>query len=412
MFSGWCGVRECLSLWSRGTPCPWEPESRFSPRRPSAGPPPARHSGELAEVVSSLERLVRLRLDVKTAVRSVTSPWNRRRPARARLLLLSLMAAGLVTAGRLVVRPASNGRRDMGTDIGRSQQARPDRYIELERRSEFGEHEVLVAPSGLEAIGEFVYLLDRDDRRLRKLQVRDLSLITAHGRRGAGPGEFGTPFTLQRTPDGQLVVWDQELQRVTWFDADFAYVRGRRYEIPWARWGYVDDLIPLGGDTLVTVTRSWPTASRQDTSVLTLTIFLPGKTLRTIGRYPGPELVTYLEEQVLRESARTARIPEHVWRERFALLKQRTVPFPSDKPIWEDFVLSADGQIWVRLFGDRPGPRTWLRFDARQRQVGRVIVPHAGLVSLSIAVGDLLIATEKDTGSGAWSLALYGPVRG
>lgn len=52
----------------------------------------------------------------------------------------------------------------------------------------------------------------------------DGSLITTHGRRGEGPGEYMNPQLAGRNADGSLLVFDSQLRRVSVIDVDSGYV--------------------------------------------------------------------------------------------------------------------------------------------------------------------------------------------
>ncbi len=53
-----------------------------------------------------------------------------------------------------------------------------------------------------------------------RLYGRDGTLKNVLGRSGAGPGEFRAPTSARRTVDGQIVVPDPMLSRITFFEAD------------------------------------------------------------------------------------------------------------------------------------------------------------------------------------------------
>ena len=75
----------------------------------------------------------------------------------------------------------------------------------------FGE----IADVAVSSTGDTVYVLDRMSRRVKAFS-REGRFLFHFGRQGKGPGEYQNPTSLALLPwSGQLVVWDLELQRLT-----------------------------------------------------------------------------------------------------------------------------------------------------------------------------------------------------
>jgi len=80
--------------------------------------------------------------------------------------------------------------------------------------------EVIVSPIDIDADSAGnIYLLDRRDAVVRKLDVRGVFKQT-FGRKGQGPGEFDSPSDLELFPDGRILVADPSQMRGCIFSSD------------------------------------------------------------------------------------------------------------------------------------------------------------------------------------------------
>lgn len=83
----------------------------------------------------------------------------------------------------------------------------------LEGEEPFQFHQI----RGAVLLGNLIWVLDRGSSELRAFQMDGSHALTAGGS-GEGPGEFVLPVHLGVLPPDTLLVWDQEAQRISYFD--------------------------------------------------------------------------------------------------------------------------------------------------------------------------------------------------
>lgn len=94
-------------------------------------------------------------------------------------------------------------------------------------------------------------------------------------------------------------------------------------------------------------------------------------------------------------------------RERFEWIKDH-VSFPERMPIWEDFALDENDDIWIRLVGHlADGPKTWLHLSQSGRVLHEVFVPHRGEIYATDVDQGRIVVTEQNE-LDIWELVEYG----
>ena len=288
------------------------------------------------------------------------------------------------------------------------------------------------------------------------------------GRAGEGPGEFRGIWDLFPLSSDSIAVWDNWLGRLTVFTGDGEVARtvdlGRF--LPASRGGAVHPLgtglalVGIGG----TGGRRAPGVYRD--SAASFLFSADGDSVGSFGRFPGREVVyagrvfgslpfgSGLHSGVLfdhllmgsgdrpelREHDTTGRVvrlirwPDHdrslsgeriadfidfqlagmsVEERREFATTLREVPFPQSVPVYDGFVVSAEGVVWLAEFaspggflaGPRPHARTWLLIDGENGIPLRRVTGPPGFTLSAVSEG-LAYGIHRDE-LGVESVHLY-----
>jgi len=86
--------------------------------------------------------------------------------------------------------------------------------------------------SDFEIRDDKLYMMDSGLSKIFVYDVNDFSLISSFGEKGKGPGEFEEGYSFSFDNDGNLVVCDWEVLRITWFNQEGEYLKSLNSHFP------------------------------------------------------------------------------------------------------------------------------------------------------------------------------------
>jgi hypothetical protein len=256
------------------------------------------------------------------------------------------------------------------------------------------------------------------------------------GGEGGGPGEFRGIMGLAAVAGDSLFVFDWRNQRVSFFDARGTLSRTAQLEFLPAMGGFPMIVAPFDDGSLLVGVRTYERSigisrdkivyvrSDSEGHLIDTLAVLPGGEMhfmaqenrrilgdRPFGRYPQHavyrdgffygsgdryEIEYYGDDAQLRRSIRRAQANmevtdadvegytrnqlENAGDERQRQINERLladVTFPATFPAYRNFIVDAEGNLWVAVYG-RPGDESprWTVFDSNGQMLGEVSIPE------------------------------------
>lgn len=119
------------------------------------------------------------------------------------------------------------------------------------------------------------------------------ALITVHGHKGSGPGEYVAPITVSRVGTDSILIYDEAQRRFSWLDGHGQFVRDFRPNVSGAATDVVMSVVGLRNGNVVIgfsdITRANPSSQAVSFSQSLFVVAPNGRMIRKIGSVPSTE---------------------------------------------------------------------------------------------------------------------------
>jgi hypothetical protein len=232
-------------------------------------------------------------------------------------------------------------------------------------------------------------------------------LLSRIGRGGAGPGEFRVTQNGCRFRGDSLLLWDQQLRRVSIWGPDGRLAR--EYTPPGHAFGtscLTDGSIMVEGARMATASPEQPMrtyaivsstgVTRATTAPLPATLYAGSvwREIRVVGvgdrfYFADPrelgmrvldrngKVISWLKTRDVPLAVTDANLATYSVGCRPDPVRKKCTPFPTKAKNWpafSGFAVDDSGRSWFRLLGGR-GDSVWVGFDATGQPVGKLLVP-------------------------------------